>query len=71
MTKLIAQRQIGGIAPGEVVEADPDNAAAFVASGAAVEVSPLVEPGATDAVRHRVAQEKEEAAVKRAMGGGR
>lgn len=67
MTKLlIAQRPIGTIPAGTVIEADSENAARFIASGTALEVSPLVEPGATDAVRHRVAQEKEEAAVERA-----
>ncbi|MEK6225797.1 MAG: hypothetical protein AABM40_05805 [Chloroflexota bacterium] len=66
MTKLITQRPVGTIPAGTVIEADGDNAARFIASGDAVEVHPLAGAGADVGVRHRVAQEQEQAAVERA-----
>jgi hypothetical protein len=61
--KIVTQRPIGKTPAGTTLELDSDNAAKLIASGAAVAVPDLVEPGATDGVRHRVAQQNEEAAV--------
>jgi hypothetical protein len=71
VTEIITLRPIAGIPAGTPVEVDSDLAGRLIASGAAVEVSPLAGAGAHEGVRHRVAQEKEQAAVERAKKVGR